>query len=70
MHEAGFSQQARRILAGGASHRKARHYCLCAPVGARDRNAILNYFVEFIHVQRPCRGAKNWSPGPGGFTTG
>jgi hypothetical protein len=32
--------------------------------GARDRSAIQNYFVEFIHVQRPCRGAKNWSPGP------
>ena len=38
-----FAPEALRRLAGGASHRKARHYCLCAPAGARDRSAILNY---------------------------
>jgi len=48
------------------NHRKAHHYCLCALVGAWDRSAILNYFVEFIHIPRLCQGAKNWSPGPGG----
>ena len=57
----------RCVDALGRHHRKARQYCLCAPAGARDRNAILNFFVEFTHIQRPCRGAKNWSPGPGGW---
>ena len=61
-HLFSFAPEARREISRWWNHRKARHYCLCAPAGARDRSAVEEISLFRVPSSTPagvrCIGAR------------